>query len=271
VVSDLQSRAIERGFSIAVQEAMSDQKQFYIGCAGWTLPAAVQGHFPIEGTHLQRYSGRFTAVEINSSFYRPHRSATYIRWAESVPDDFRFSVKVPKAVTHTARLENVEPLLETFISECSHLGEKLGCLLIQLPPSLAWDPRRDTAFFKTLRVLTDVPACCEPRHPSWFTDEVSSVLQDYRVAGVIADPHPNNAVLPGLNSLVYYRLHGSPRVYYSSYEPDFLTKLAQRLQQHADAGREVWCIFDNTAAGQAASNALDLLTVLEQRASPVVP
>ena len=74
-----------------------------IGTAGWTVPKAVAHAFPGEGGHLARYAGRLDAVEINSSFYRPHRPATYARWAECVPKDFRFAVKVPRLVTHELR------------------------------------------------------------------------------------------------------------------------------------------------------------------------
>ncbi|HYW08000.1 MAG TPA: DUF72 domain-containing protein, partial [Longimicrobium sp.] len=108
----------------------------WIGCAGWSLPRVEQERFPAEGTHLERYAGRFPAVEINSSFYRPHRPATYARWGESVPPSFRFSVKVPKAITHTLRLRAAAEPLAAFLAEAGALEEKLGCLLVQLPPSL---------------------------------------------------------------------------------------------------------------------------------------
>ena len=90
------------------------------------------------GSHLERYGAILNAVEINSSFYRPHRTATYERWAASVPEDFRFAVKVPKAITHERRLKDVGDLLDRFLSEVSGLGPKLGPLLVQLPPSLSF-------------------------------------------------------------------------------------------------------------------------------------
>ena len=85
---------------------------FRVGCAGWALPKEHAGRFPGGGTHLARYAGRLPAVEINSSFYRPHRPATYARWAASVPEDFRFAVKVPKDATHARRLVNAEDVLD---------------------------------------------------------------------------------------------------------------------------------------------------------------
>src|SRR4051794_13597269 len=105
-----------------------------IGTAGWSIPAAFADHFPAQGTNLERYAARFSAVEINSSFHRPHRPATYARWAASVGPDFRFAVKLPKVITHAARLVDVDAALDRFVAEINGLGAKLGPLLVQLPP-----------------------------------------------------------------------------------------------------------------------------------------
>jgi uncharacterized protein YecE (DUF72 family) len=237
----------------------------WIGCAGWSLPRAEQERFPAEGTHLERYAGRFPAAEINSSFYRPHRPATYARWRESVPPSFRFSVKVPKAITHTLHLRDAAEPLAAFLAETAGLGEKLGCLLVQLPPSLQFEAETARGFLATLRSLSEVPAACEPRHASWFTEEAGEVLATFSVARVAADPArvPEAAEPGGAPDLVYHRLHGSPRIYYSEYAPAYLDDLAARIRRDTGAGRDVWCIFDNTASGAATANALDLLTRLD--------
>jgi len=232
-----------------------------IGCAGWTIPAAERLCFPKEGSQLQRYAAVFSAVEVNSSFYRPHRATTYARWADSVPDNFRFSVKMPRSITHEARLALVESQLARFVEDCSHLRTKLGCLLVQLPPSLKWDSDVAAAFFRTLRNVTDADVCCEPRHPSWISGEANALFDDYRIARAIADPSPFPAVeSPGpRKSLTYFRLHGSPRIYYSSYAPEYLEQLALKLEEDLRRHLTCWCIFDNTAAGAAIRNALELL------------
>ncbi|HEU0298759.1 MAG TPA: DUF72 domain-containing protein [Longimicrobium sp.] len=236
-----------------------------VGCAGWTLPREVQARFPAEGSHLERYAGRFPAVEINSSFHRPHRPATYARWAESVPAGFRFSVKLPKAVTHQRRLVDADDALAASLAEAGALGGKLACLLVQLPPSLELDADAAARFFTALAARTDVPAVCEPRHPTWFTPEADDLLRTFRVARVAADPArvPAAAEPGGWAEIAYYRLHGSPRVYYSAYDAGYLDALAARILGDRAAGRQVWCIFDNTAAGAAARNALDLLARLD--------
>lgn len=239
-----------------------------VGCAGWTLPTAVQPAFPEDGTHLQRYAARFPAVEINSSFYRPHRPATYERWRESVPPGFRFCVKVPKAITHERKLVDAEDALAAFLAEAGTLGPRLACLLVQLPPSLAFDGAIAEAFFAMLRATTALDAVCEPRHASWFAPEAEALLDRWRVARVAADPArvPAAAEPGGWRGIAYHRLHGSPRTYYSSYDDGYLDALARRLTEDAAVGREAWCIFDNTAAGAAAQNALDLLARLDRAA-----
>ena len=101
-----------------------------VGCAGWTIPKEAAAAFPLAGSHLERYASVFGAVEINSSFYRPHRVTTYARWAASVADDFRFSVKLPRAITHDARLVGFDEPLAQFAHEAGTLGDKLGCVLV---------------------------------------------------------------------------------------------------------------------------------------------
>lgn len=235
----------------------------YVGCAGWSLPRAEQPRFPAEGTHLQRYSGRLPAVEINSSFYHPHRPSTYARWAASVPEGFRFSVKLPRTITHTARLLGAEDPLDGFLAEVSSLGPKLGCLLVQLPPSLSFTTTTAGPFFHALRERYVGPVACEPRHPSWFAEPADALLVEHQIARVAADPAraPGAGDPGGWTGLTYFRLHGSPRVYYSEYSPGALRGYAIAVAEAARRG-PTWCIFDNTAAGAATPNALDLVEML---------
>ena len=237
----------------------------HIGCAGWTLPRAVQPAFPADGTHLARYAARFPAVEINSSFYRPHRPATYERWAASVPDDFRFAVKVPKSITHERRLADAGEALARLLEQMAGLGDRLGCLLVQLPPSLGYDERVAGDFARSLRSLYGGAVAVEPRHESWFGAEAERLLVEHGMARVAADPArvPAAGEPGGDPRTVYYRLHGSPRIYYSSYGEEYLDALGDTLREAAARAETVWCIFDNTASGAATANALDLLARLE--------
>ena len=211
-------------------------------------------------SHLARYASRLECAEINSSFHRPHRPQTYERWAQSVPDDFRFSVKLPKSITHEARLYGVKDLVHRFASEVAGLGDKLGGVLVQLPPSLAHGARMANTFFAMLRRSFDVPLACEPRHASWFEPRVDALWRRHSVARVAADPaKPLGADMPGgFGAWNYWRWHGSPRVYYSRYDDERLDQLARTLRTYADDGRDAWCIFDNTAHGHAIEDAIRL-------------
>jgi uncharacterized protein YecE (DUF72 family) len=243
----------------------------HLGIAGWAIRKEHSNRFADVGSHLQRYATLFNTVEINSCFYRPHRRSTYERWADSVPDVFRFAVKLPKAITHEQRLVGAEARLDQFLEETSGLGPKRGPILIQLPPSFGFDPTVVVDFLGQLRRRFEGAAVLEPRHETWFTDDVDSLLREYRIARVAADPArvPAAATAGGYDRLVYVRLHGSPRIYYSAYSAEVLESVASDLQSWAAAEIETWCIFDNTALGFATSDALAVQAQLARKVSPL--
>ena len=240
----------------------------FVGCAGWSLPRDIQDAFPQGASHLERYAGRFGATEINSSFHRPHQEFVWQRWAASVPETFRFCAKLPKAITHEKRLVACEADLDAFLAQAAPLKGKLACLLVQLPPSLSFDAAIATRFVKALRERWRGDVALEPRHASWFSAQAHALLASHRIARVLADPVrvPAGEAPGGWDGLVYLRLHGSPRVYYSAYEPQLIDALAHRIAMELRAGRTVWCIFDNTASGAAAHNALALQAALGAQA-----
>lgn len=236
----------------------------FIGTAGWSIPKPHADAFPAAGSHLERYASRLPAVEINSSFYRPHRPATYARWAASVPPGFRFAVKMPRTITHERRLADVTELLDGFLGQTDALGEALGPVLVQLPPSLAFDATVAAAFFTALRDRFDGSVVCEPRHATWFTDDVDVVLSSFQIARVAADPalSPRARQPGGWPGLIYYRLHGSPVMYSSPYPAAALKAVAGSLRSACGQGRDAWCIFDNTALGHAAGDVLRVQDLL---------
>jgi uncharacterized protein YecE (DUF72 family) len=237
-----------------------------VGTAGWTIPRNVADEFPAEGSSLERYANRFDVAEINSSFHRPHRASTWERWRDSVPDSFRFSVKIPKTITHQARLKDAAELVREFIAPVQVLGERLAILLVQLPPKLEFDKSIARVFFEDLHNQSGAQLACEPRNLSWFTVEAEEMLVEQRVARVAADPAVcESAATPGgWPGLRYWRLHGSPVVYRSSYS-DRIADYADRLTR-LDAVTATWCIFDNTASSAATTDALALQDALRRRA-----
>ncbi len=238
-----------------------------IGTAGWTIPAPVSDQFGPGASHLARYATRFLGAEINSSFYKAHRRSTYERWAAASPPGFLFAVKIPRAISHDQRLVACDVLLDVFLGEIDALADHLGPLLLQLPPSFAFDSTTVGAFLYELRERYAGEVVVEPRHESWFGDPCDRLLASFGIARAGADP----AVVPlaresgGWRGLAYLRLHGSPRMYYSSYPDDALGMLASTLADHRRRGVPSWCIFDNTASGAAAADALRLDALLEER------
>lgn len=243
----------------------------HVGTAGWTVPkqhlflfAPPERDEPL--SHLERCASAMNCVEVNSSFHRPHRRKTWERWAASTPSEFRFAVKAPKTITHTAKLINTGGLWIPFFDEVRGLGDKLGPLLVQLPPKLAFEEGVVHEFFTTLRELHAGTVVLEPRHASWFTPAVDRLLRSFEVARVAADP-PKGSTLAakpgGWPGLRYWRLHGAPKTYYSEYSETFLFDFAGQLRASLTLSPvENWVVFDNTALGHATANALRLANLL---------
>lgn len=232
-----------------------------IGTAGWSIPRTCAEHFPPEGTGLERYSAVLRAVEINTTFYRSHKPAIFERWAKATPAEFRFAVKAPRTVTHERRLVESDDLVRGFIEEIAPLGEKLGPVLIQLPPSLQFTSAA-AKFIAGWRALYDGPSVIEARHATWFMSEADASLLAAQIARVAADPAvvPEAASPGGWPGLTYIRLHGSPRMYSSPYSSAQIAAVAETLAAR-QPGTEGWCIFDNTMHGAAMANALELMAL----------
>lgn len=231
---------------------------FYVGTAGWTLPKEYARPFGPQGTHLERYSSLLNAVEINSSFYREHKAITYARWADSVPEDFRFSIKLWKQFTHEQRLQVDKQQLQENLLAVSRLRQKWGCLLVQLPPSLVLDIQIAKTFFSNLRDIYQGPVALEPRHPTWIAESGKRLMQDFALTKVFADPElcPLENSIAG--NIIYYRLHGSPRIYKSDYEIERLKLFLNEINEKKKDKAAAWCVFDNTSYGFATKNALEM-------------
>ena len=237
---------------------MASSPRLRIGCAGWSILSRHAAFFPAEGSHLQRYAAVFDAVEVNSSFYRPHRAATWAAWGAAVPAAFRFAVKMPRDFSHHARLHVTARALRDFIDPVRELGPRLGPLLLQLPGSLPFEPTVALRFLDRLRRAHAGAVVVEPRHASWFAAPVAKALRERGIARVAADPArtPRAAVPGGNDRLEYARLHGAPRMYYDEYPAAALARLVRRALRPDHRVRERWLMFDNTAHGHAITDAL---------------
>lgn len=224
-----------------------------IGTAGWSVERGLSG-FAQEGSALERYASVFSAVEVNSSFYRRHQRSTWQRWHDAVPEGFRFSVKLLRTATHELGLVGADEAIARFFEDVAPLRDKLGAVLVQLPPKLEFNAGVAGAFFAALRRHSDVLVYLEPRHVSWVDGD--ALLAEFDVGRVLADPQKEELQAAALTAGArYVRLHGSPKIYYSAYSEETLSHYAELM---AAAPEPVWCIFDNTASGAALRDAVQL-------------
>ena len=233
-----------------------------VGIAGWSNPPEKRADRHSTHSHLAHYAINFSCVEINSSFYRPHRRTTYARWRDETPAAFRFSVKFPRTITHESGLRRTAANVSRFYEEIACLQPKLAAVLVQLPPKLEFSAARVRSFFQSVPALGGTTVACEPRHASWFSAAADEALRREGVSRVAADPArcPGAEFAGGARDFAYYRWHGSPKMYFSKYTEGQLAAFAAQVEQ--DEARESWCIFDNTARHAAWDDALRFLSML---------
>ena len=242
---------------------MARQTSIHIGTSGWHY-GHWQGPFYPEtlgsGDFLKFYSQKFHTVEINNSFYKLPEAATLKAWKDTVPANFIFAAKGSRFITHMKKLKDPEQSLSIFMERITHLGEKLGPILFQLPPRWFFNPERLRLFLAALP--ENFRYALEFRDPSWINDQTYQALADrgaafciYELAGYLS---PKQVTA----DLVYIRLHGPGDAYQGSYDNRTLAGWAGAISTWAAQGKEVFCYFDNDEAGYAAQNALELQDML---------
>lgn len=243
--------------------------RIYVGTSGWMYDGWSDGLYA--GVPRRRWLGvlahTFNAVEINGSFYSQLRPATYRRWREETPEDFCFTLKGHRFVTHYKRLRGCARSISRLRGQARHLGEKLRAVVWQLPSSFSVDLRRLEAFLRALRRWPEVRHALELRHASWFIPEVAALLGEHAAAAVMADAPDFPLWRAVTTDLVYVRLHGHTRKYASGYSAPHLRRWLADARRWAREGREVHVYFDNDAEGHAVRDALRLTRWLSRRHS----
>lgn len=236
-------------------------QQVFIGTSGWNYDHW-RGPFYPEGLAkarwLQHYAQNFTTVEVNATFYRSMQPSVFQKWRSSTPDGFLWAVKANRIITHIRRLRDPEEYLARFMESLAPLGDKLGPILFQLPPSLAFDADLVRSFCRLL------PAgrryTIEARHRSWISDTALSCLEDGNIAWCISDTAGRYPYHEAVTSdFIYIRLHGSKRLYASCYSEDELAAWSGRIKSW---GLDTYLYFDNDFMGYAPMNAIRLRELL---------
>jgi uncharacterized protein YecE (DUF72 family) len=236
----------------------------YIGTSGWNYDAW-RGDFyrgKPRAQWLRWYAQRFGAVEVNATFYRLQRKATFERWRAETPPGFRFSIKANRYLTHNRKLRAPATPLRLERERACGLGGKLAAVLWQLPRSLRKDLARLARFAQALRRWRRVRHVIEFRHPSWFCDEVAACLRKHRIAVCQSDAADWPMWDAVTTDLVYVRLHGHAVTYASGYSEASLRAWASRIRRWLAQGLAVHVYFDNDAFGQAPRNATRLIALV---------
>ena len=267
---------------------------FRVGMSGWVYPPW-RGVFYPKGlpqkNELAYAASHVNSIEINGSFYSLQKPSSWLSWRDATPDDFVFSVKAPRFITHIKRLDDVhEPLANFFASGLLALGPKLGCVLWQLPPSFDFEPHLLETFLRQLpHTTTDALALArergdrmsgrewletdadrpvrhamEVRHHSFDTPEYFALLERYGVASVLADTAGKWPKLDHdtASDFSYVRLHGDKKIYESGYDDEALDAWAKRVRGWLDAGRDAYVYFDNDTKVRAPIDAMGLIARL---------
>ena len=230
----------------------------YSGTSNIVVPIK-QSQYPPEfrgASRLQYYASLFSSLEVNSSFYKIPKAATIEKWCESVPSHFRFTFKLPKAVTHAKGLQFSVEEVERFTEVIAYTGDKKGCLLVQLPPSVSRE--RQEELEGLLECLRDDAKgwkiAVEFRNVSWYNRAVYRVLQHYG-ATLVEHDLPNSVTPPvqATDDFTYMRFHGPEGGYRGSYNETTLARYAARIADGIKNGRDMYVYFNNTM-GDAIGN-----------------
>lgn len=250
-------------------ELLHTRGRYYSGTSNVVLPVPNKQHFPPEYQEKSRlcyYGSLFSSVEINSSFYRLPMPVTVSKWADMVPDDFRFTFKLWKEITHNKGLIFKPEDVFRFFDVVDKAAGKRGCVLVQFPPGLSVDHFRQLqALIVHLQEATaDLPwqIAVEFRHPSWYKEEVYDLLHESGIGLVMHDMA--NSASPFREpeqDFVYLRFHGPEKGYRGSYGDEVLEEYASYINEWLGEGKDVYVYFNNTM-GDAVNNLRSLNSLI---------
>lgn len=223
-------------------------ERYFSGTSNLVLPVKNKSYFPADfrdNTRLTYYASLFSSIEINASFYRMPNPRTLIKWSTEVPDEFVFSFKLIKDVSHAQKQQfDLRPIPE-FMNAISAMPKR-GCLLVQLPPKFGPDVMQLTALLIELQAY-GWPVAVEFRNPDWYNDAVFDLLSEFDAAMVIHDMRKSAPPMIITSSkIVYIRFHGPEGGYRGSYADDYLYEYASYIREWTEEGKTVYCYFNNT-------------------------
>ncbi|MGB5260450.1 MAG: DUF72 domain-containing protein [Gammaproteobacteria bacterium] len=242
------------------------QGRIHIGTSGWSYDHWTGPFYPetLPADHaLEYYAVHFNSVEINSSFYRLPEVTTVQHWYASTPDNFVFTAKASRYITHMKKLQDPEKSVPAFLDRISLLGDKLGPILFQLPPNWHFNAARLEAFLDSLD--PGFRYAFEFRGHDWLNPETLTLLERHKAAFCIYELEGFRTPEHVTADFIYVRLHGPEGAYQGSYSHRTLTTRAEQFMTWARSGKTVYCYFDNDQSGYAANNAQQLQAILSRQ------
>lgn len=245
----------------------------YVGTSGWSYDHWQGRFYPADLAKKSRFAffaGQFKTVELNATFYRLFQESTFRKWADQAPDGFLYAVKLWRWITHRRRLVDTGDDLTTFLARAALLRDRLGPVLVQLPPGLHRDDALLSAFLADFAGAQEhlgkpIRVAFEFRHRSWFAEEVFDLLREAHAAFCIADMPKLAFPCRVTADFVYLRFHGAPDIYRSAYDEQTLARWAETLSAELRNGRDVFAYFNNDIDAHAVHNARQLRTLLRAK------
>lgn len=241
----------------------------HIGTSGWSYKHWAGVFYPEEikpDKYLEYYITKFSCVELNSSFYHLPLKSTVSGWVNRTPDTFRFCPKLSRFITHQMQLVNIESALAKFVNVFEGMKNRLGPVLIQLPPGLSYERTLIRNFFTLLKEqYSHYRFAIEIRDKSWINDNFLDLLSLFGIAFVIADSGSRYPYYEAVTSgIVYLRFHGREQLYASDYSENALRDYGEKIINWLAKGSEVWVFFNNDYYGFAVKNAKSLREIIDQ-------
>ena len=236
-----------------------------IGCSGWNYKHWRERFYPRglpARSWFQYYAEHFDTVEINNSFYRLPAAETFDKWREQAPPDFCYAVKANRFLTQAKKLKDCEEPLARMMPPFRHLGDRLGPILYQLPPSLKLNLERLESFLEL--VPKDVTNVFEFRDKSWYVPDTLALLDQHGASFCVHDMAGSASERLAVGHAAYVRFHGGAGKYWGRYSDEVLLSWTDWIVAQARAGRQVWCYFNNDIDGHAIHDAQTLKAMVRQ-------
>ncbi len=243
-------------------------KGLFIGTSGFSYSHWEKGVFYPEDLEkkkkLEYFSARFNSVELNSPFYHLPKGKTFSNWKNEVSDDFIFSVKASRYITHIKKLKDCKEPWNNLLERAKKLGPKLGPFLFQFPPNWKKNKERLENFIDIISG-NSLKFAFEFRHQSWLSSEIYNVFEKNKnLSFSVIDSPAWPSIKDPKGDFVYIRMHGRDKLYSSSYSKKELKELANKIKKYLEDGLEVYCYFNNDAKGNAVKNAETLSNFLNE-------